>query len=102
MADETIIEKAIALLPGTGGSKKKRASASATRHKQLGAIQKKLAALSRNVEKLAVTIAKDAKKAVSPKPSAKKPATRKTPARKPSAKKPAARKPASRKRAKKR
>ena len=37
MADETIIEKAMALLPG-GGSTKKRASAAATRNKQLAAI----------------------------------------------------------------
>ena len=43
MADDTIIDKAMALLPG-GGAKKKRANASAARHKQLGAIQKKLAA----------------------------------------------------------
>jgi len=99
MADETIIEKAMALLPGSG-SKKKRASASAARHKQLGVIQKKLAALSAHVEKLAATIATDAKKAVS-KPTAKKPAARKTPGRKPAAKKPAAKKAASAKRPKK-
>ncbi len=90
MADETFMERAIALLPGSDSGKKKRASASAARHKQLGAIQKKLAVLSRNVEKLAATIAKDAKKAVSSKPAAKKPATRRAPARKPAAKKPAA------------
>lgn len=97
MADETIIDKAMALLPGSG-AKKNRASASAARHKQLGAIQKKLATLSKNVEKLAATIAADAKKAVSAKPAAKTPDARRTPARKPTAaKKPAgAKKPAKR------
>lgn len=88
MADETIIDKAMALLPGSG-TKKKRATAGAARHKQLGAIQKKLAALSKNVEKLAATIAADARKAVSSKPAVKKPAARKAPAKKPAAKKPA-------------
>jgi hypothetical protein len=46
MADETIIDKAMALMPGRG-SGKKRISASAARQKQLAAIQKKLATLSR-------------------------------------------------------
>ena len=76
MADETIIEKAMALLPGSG-AKKKRASAGAARQTQLGVIQKKLAALSKHVEKLAATIAADAKQAVSSRPAAKKPAAKK-------------------------
>ena len=84
MADETIIDKAMALLPGTG-AKKKRASASEARHKQLGAIQKKLAALSKNVEKLAATIAADAEKAVGSVTGKKKPAAKTTPAKKPAA-----------------
>lgn len=86
MADKTIIDKAMALLPGTG-TKKKRVSAHAARQKQLAAIQKKLGTLSKRVEKLAATIAADAKKAASAKPAGKKPAARKAPARKTTAKK---------------
>ena len=67
MADETIIDKAMALLPGQRRRRRSVPSAHAARQKQLGAIQKKLAALSKNVEKLAATIAADAKKAVSSK-----------------------------------
>jgi hypothetical protein len=91
MADETIIDKAMALLPGSG-TKKRRATAAAMRQKQLGAIQRKLATLSKNVEKLAATIAADAKKAVPSRRAGKKPPTRKAPARKPGAKKPSGRK----------
>ena len=84
MADETIIEKAMALLPGSGG-KKKRASASEARQKQLAAILKKLASLSAHVEKLAATIAADAEHAVKSVTPAKK-----APARKPGGARPAA------------
>ena len=105
MADETIIDKAIALIPGVGGSKKK--SSAAQRHKQLQAIQKKLATLASDVEKLAVHVADEAKNAVTGKKTpAKKPASKpaakaaakpaRAPARKTAAAKPAstARKPA--------
>ena len=85
MADETIIEKAMALLPG-GGSAKKRASAAATRNKLIGAIQRKLAAVAKNVEKLAGQIKAEGKKAAgktSKRPPPKRPPARKTPTRKP-------------------
>jgi hypothetical protein len=82
MADESILEKAAALIPGVGSSRKK--SSATQRHKQLQAIQRKLATLAKDVEKLAVHIADDARDAV----------TRKAPARKPAAKKPSSAKPA--------
>ena len=84
MADETIIEQAMALLPGRG-ARKKRASAAATRQKQLEAIQRKLAAVAKNVEKLVGQIKAEEKKAAGKKTS-KKPTARK--ARKPATKKP--------------
>jgi hypothetical protein len=78
MADESILEKAAALIPGVGSGRKK--SSAAQRHKQLQAIQRKLATLAKDVEKLASHIAEDARDAV----------TRKAPARRPAAKKPSA------------
>jgi hypothetical protein len=95
MAEDTIIDKAMALIPGVGGTKKK--SSAAQRHKQLQAIQKKLAALASDVEKLAVHVADEAKNTVTGrKAPAKKPASKpaakpaKAPARKTAAAKPAA------------
>jgi len=88
MADETIIDKAVALIPGVGASKRK--TTAAQRHKQLQAIQKKLATLARDVEKLAAHIADEAKDAVGARPAARKPAARKPAARTAAATKPAA------------
>jgi len=92
MADETIIDKAMALIPGVGGAKKK--TSAAQRHKHLQAIQKKLAALASDVEKLAAHVADEARDAVSGKKApAKKAAATPTPKPKPAkapASKPAA------------
>lgn len=68
MADESILDKAAALIPGVGGGKGKADS----RRKQLEAIHKKLAALAKDVEKLAATIATETKDA-GRKSAAKKP-----------------------------
>ena len=76
MADETIIEKAMALLPGGGSTKKRGTSAAATRNKQLAAIQRKLAAVAKNVEKLTGQIKAEGKKAAGKK-TTKKPTGRK-------------------------
>jgi uncharacterized protein YlxW (UPF0749 family) len=89
MADETLIDKAMALLP-TGRTAKKRPSAAAVRQKQLTAIQRKLATLARNVEKLAGQISAERKKAATAKKASKNPAAQKASARKPVARKPAA------------
>ena len=86
MAEETVLEQAMALLPGRG-AKKKRASATAMRNRQLGAIQKKLAAVAKNVEKLAYQIEAEGKKRAGNRGS-KKPTARKSPARTPPTKKP--------------
>ena len=96
MADETILEKAVALIPGVGSSKSKKLTA-AQRHKQLLAIQKKLQTLAKDIESLADHVAEEVKSALPGKKSggtaARKPATAKKP---PAAKKAApAKKPAS-------
>jgi hypothetical protein len=96
MADETIIDKAMALIPGVGGAKKK--TSAAQRHKHLQAIQKKLAALASDVEKLAAHVAEEAKDVVTGKKApaqkaAAKPAAKPKPA-KATAAKTAAAKPA--------
>jgi len=80
MADETIVDKAMAMLPG--GTRRK--SASDARKKQLAVIEKKLATLAKDVEKLAALIAADAGKALAGR-GGKKPAGGKAPARKPAA-----------------
>ena len=58
MADESILERAAALIPGVGKSK------AGSRQKQLETIHKKLAALAKDVETLAATIAAEAKEAM--------------------------------------
>jgi hypothetical protein len=79
MADETIVDKAMAMLPGG----RKRNSASDARKKQLAVVERKLATLARDVEKLAALIAADAGKALSGRGGGKKPTVPKAPARKP-------------------
>jgi hypothetical protein len=78
MADETIVDKAMAMLPGG----KKRKSMADARKKQLAVVEKKLATLARDVEKLAALIAADAGRALSGRGGGK-PAVPKAPARKP-------------------
>ena len=56
MADETLVDKAMSFLPGMS-SPKKRAPSAASRKKQVGDIQKKLAALTRDVAKLVTLVA---------------------------------------------
>jgi hypothetical protein len=88
MADETIIDKAIALIPGVSPKKRRKPAKTkpADHRKHLSAIQKNLAALAKDVEKLATVItgrAKAAKKAVARGPAKRVP-KRKSSARKPS------------------
>ena len=90
MADETIIERAMSILPGSR-PRKKSTPLAATRKKQVADIQRKLAALTRDVGKLAGLIAgTDTKKASS------RPTTRKSAARKARSSKPAKRRTATR------
>jgi hypothetical protein len=111
MADETLIDKAIALIPGVGGPAKKRKPAkkrAGSSASTLATVQKQLAALVKHVEQLAGLVKSEgkkapAKKAPAKRAAAKKPAARKAPAKRaaPAAKKPAARKPAAKRAAKK-
>ena len=89
MADETILDKAVALIPGMGSSKSKKLTAS-QRHKQLQAIQKKLAMLAKDIEALADHVGEEVKEALGKgKPAGASSASRKAP----SAKTSSARKP---------
>ena len=87
MADETILDKAVALIPGIGSSKSRKLTP-AQRHKQLQAIQKKLATLAKDIEALADHVAEEAREAL----ARGKPASG-APARKPAGKPAATKKP---------
>lgn len=99
MADESIIDKAIALIPGVAPKKRKTpAKAAAANHQtHLKAIQKSLAALVKDVEKLAAMVGSKAKAAEKKVVGAKTTKTSKASRASKSAKKPAARKTAARK-----
>jgi hypothetical protein len=60
MADETILDKAMALIPGVGTPKKRKLAAS--RQAQLAAVKKNLAKLAKDVQKLATMIEREGKK----------------------------------------
>lgn len=87
MAEESMLDKAIALIPGVSPAKKRRssaASAAATRRKQLATVKANLAKLARDVQKLATMLGGEGKKAAPAKRRAvaKTSVTRKTSARK--------------------
>ena len=96
MAEESMLDKAMALLPGVGSTK---ARAKPKSHAQrLSAVQKSLAKLAKDVEKLSGIIASQVKKAPpATKRAAKTPAARKTTARKTAARKSPARRKSARK-----